>query len=225
MPRLDIWLVEEGYFSSRQSAKRAIKEGLVTVDGNPVKPSKQISGKEEVVVSNLASDLPQGYEKLKRIDEFLGSTLVSATTFALDIGSSAGGFLFYLREKGARAIGIEISTDFVDRLRSISDSSEGISLIVGDAFTVPLDDICNIGELDLLLIDVTTEPQSTLQLISRFTPLLKKGGKLVAAFKSRLDDSEITSVRDVVLGVGYENIQTIALNSARQEFHLIAIRH
>ncbi|MCK5389335.1 MAG: TlyA family RNA methyltransferase, partial [Candidatus Thorarchaeota archaeon] len=31
MPRLDVWLVENGHSSSRQVAKRAIKEGLVTV--------------------------------------------------------------------------------------------------------------------------------------------------------------------------------------------------
>ena len=225
MPRLDVWLVEEGFFTSRQAAKRAVKEGLVTVNGVPVKPSKQITGKEDVIVSSLASDLPQGYEKLKQIDEFLGGTLASDNTFALDIGSSAGGFLFYLDEKGARSIGIEVSKTFAAKLRKIAYSSENISLIIDDAFTVALEQVCGFGELDLLLIDVTTEPEGTLQLIRRFTPLLKQEGRLIAAFKSKIDDDKIASIRQGILTADYTDIQTIALDSSRQEFHLIAIRH
>lgn len=225
MPRLDIWLVEEGHFSSRQAAKRAIKEGLVTVNGKSAKPSKQISGKEEVIVSSLASDLPQGYEKLKQIDDFLGGTLASDSTFALDIGSSAGGFLFYLDEKGARSIGIEVSKTFAAKLRKIAYSSENISLIIDDAFTIALERICGLGELDLLLVDVTTEPEGTLQLIRRFTPLLKQEGRLIAAFKSKIDDDTIASIRQGILAGDYTDIQTIVLDSSRREFHLIAIRH
>jgi len=225
LPRLDIWLVEEGFFTSRQAAKRAIKEGLVTVNGVPVKPSKKITGKEDVIVSSLASDLPQGYEKLKQIDDFLGGILASDNTFALDIGSSAGGFLFYLDEKGARSIGIEVSMTFARKLRKIVDSSENLSLIVDDAFTIALEEVCDFGELDLLLIDVTTEPEGTLQLIRRFTPLLKQEGRLIAAFKSKIDDDEIASIRQGILAADYTDIQTIVLDSSRQEFHLIAIRH
>jgi 23S rRNA (cytidine1920-2'-O)/16S rRNA (cytidine1409-2'-O)-methyltransferase len=225
LPRLDIWLVEEGHFSSRQAAKRAIKDGLVTVNGVPAKPSKQITGKEEVIVSSLASDLPQGYEKLKQIDDFLGGTLVSDNTFALDIGSSAGGFLFYLDEKGARSIGIEVSKTFAAKLREIVQSSENISLIIDDAFTIALEQVCGFGELDLLLVDVTTEPEGTLQLIRRFTPLLKQEGRLIAAFKSKIGYDETTSIKQAISTTDYMNIQTIVLDSSRREFHLIAIHH
>ncbi|MDF1537744.1 MAG: S4 domain-containing protein [Candidatus Thorarchaeota archaeon] len=224
MPRLDIWLVEEGHFSSRQAAKRAIKEGLVTVNGMSVKPSKQITGNEDVIVSSLALDLPQGYKKLKQIDDFLGGTLASGNTFALDIGSSAGGFLFYLDERGARSIGIEVSMTFVKKLHKIVDASENLSLIVGDAFTIALEEVCGLGELDLLLVDVTTEPEGTLQLIRRFTPLLRQEGRLVAAFKSKIDDDKIASIKQGILVDDYTDIQTPILDSSRREFHLIAIR-
>ncbi len=224
MPRLDIWLVEAGHFSSRQAAKRAIKEGLVTVNGITAKPSKQITGNEDVIVSSLASDLPHGYTKLKQIDDFLGGTLASGNTFALDIGSSAGGFLFYLDEKGAKSIGIEVSMTFATKLHKIVDASKNLSLIVGDAFTIALEEVCDLGELDLLLVDVTTEPRGTLQLIRRFTPLLKQEGRLIAAFKSKIDDDEIESIRKDILATDYADIHTIVLDSSRQEFHLIAIR-
>ena len=224
MPRLDVWLVEKGYFSSRQVAKRAINDGLVIVDGRIAKPSKQISGKEEIVVSNLASDVPQGYEKLKQIDELLEGTMVNKTTFALDIGSSAGGFLLYLGEKGARAIGIEVSKHFAGKLLEIVDSFENLSLILDDAFTIDIGDVCRPTELDLLLVDVTTEPEGTLQLIERFAPLLKREGQLVAAFKQRLSDSDTEYILANVSDLGFIECQTLELDLSRQEYHLIAKR-
>ena len=102
MPRLDVWLVENGHFSSRQVAKRAIKEGMVTIDGKPCKPSKKVSGDEDIRVSPDYADKPMGYHKLKEIDELLGGKLVTLPCIALDIGSSAGGFLAYLNDKGAK---------------------------------------------------------------------------------------------------------------------------
>ena len=110
-------------------------------------------------------------------------------------------------------------------LHKIVDASENLTLIVDDAFTIALDEVCDIGELDLLLIDVTTEPEGTLQLIRRFTPLLKQEGRLVAAFKSKIDDDKITSIKQNILTADYADIQTIVLDSTRREFHLIAIRH
>ncbi|UCH03848.1 MAG: cell division protein FtsJ, partial [Candidatus Thorarchaeota archaeon] len=95
MSRLDIWLVEQGHFSSRQAAKRAIRAGHVKVNGELAKPSKQIRGSESVTVSKESLDTPVGYMKLKRIDDSIGNVVTSAT-LALDIGSSAGGFLRYL---------------------------------------------------------------------------------------------------------------------------------
>jgi len=224
VPRLDVWLVEEGLFSSRQAAKRAIKDGLVTVNGVQVKPSKQVSGKEDITVSNEAQDLPQGYSKLQQLDMRIEGAIADADTFALDIGSSAGGFLLYLKEKDAKVIGIEISTTFIPKLRELAESSNRVSLIEGDAFTIDLAQICEIESLDLLLIDVTTEIDGTIKLIERYSSLLKKNGRLIAAFKSRLDDDILSSIL-AILEPEYSNIISIMLNSSRQEFHLIAKRH
>jgi len=46
--RLDKYLVEEGYFESRNRANDAIKAGLVMVDGKKPKPSVKID--ESMVV-------------------------------------------------------------------------------------------------------------------------------------------------------------------------------
>ena len=90
MARLDVWLIENGYFSSRQVAKRAIKEGLVTVDGQLCKPSKQVSGREEIIISPESVDMPMGYHKLKQIDELLEGNLVMKPCIALDFQNIKG---------------------------------------------------------------------------------------------------------------------------------------
>lgn len=224
MPRLDIWLVEKGYFSSRQSAKRAIREGNVTVDGRVTKPSQEVNGLEDILIMNTARDLPKGYRKLERLDTISGGRISTPGSYALDIGSSAGGFLSYLVEKGVSVTGIEISEEFSSQLENIVNTSDRASLIVADAFDVDPTVICDYGKLDALLIDVTTEPSGTLALVNRFTPLLKSNGVLLAAFKSRQKDDIEETVRIALENLGYRDIQLIELEETRQEFHVLTVR-
>jgi 23S rRNA (cytidine1920-2'-O)/16S rRNA (cytidine1409-2'-O)-methyltransferase len=223
MARLDVWLVENGLFSSRQVAKRAIKEGMVSVDGKQCKPSKQVSGHEDIVVSSDYEDMPIGYHKLKEIDDLLDGNLVTLPCIALDIGSSAGGFLAYLNEKGATAIGIEVARRFSKDLTKLAESHPKISVLFDDAFTIDPTVIVEEGGLDLLLVDVTTDIEGTLNLMSRFSPLLKKGGLAVAAMKT--DDPDIVlQLIESVTNLGYTKVQSVSLDDNRQEAHIIG-RH
>jgi len=219
MPRLDVWLVENGHFSSRQVAKRAIKEGMVTINGTQCKPSKQVSGKEDIKISSDFVDMPMGYHKLKEIDDILEGNLVTLPCIALDIGSSAGGFLAYLNDKGATAIGIEVARRFSNNLTKLANSHSRISVIFDDAFSIDPIIIVDEGGLDLLLVDVTTEIDGTLTLVSRFSGLLKKGGRLVAAFKTDNQDT-VLQLLDSVADFGFVDVQSIYLDSSRQEAHI-----
>ena len=219
MPRLDVWLVENGHSSSRQVAKRAIKEGLVIVNGKQCKPSTKVSGKDDIKFSSDYVDMPMGCHKLKEIDERLEGNLVTVPCIALDIGSSAGGFLSYLNDKGATAIGIEIAQRFSDNLTRLAESHSQISVIVDDAFTIDPSIVVDEGGLDLLLVDVTTDKDGTLNLITRFSGLLKKGGRLVAAFKT--DNSRIVlQLLESVTKIGFKDVQSIHLDDSRQEVHI-----
>ncbi len=224
MPRLDIWLVESGRFSSRQAAKRAIKEGHVTVDGYPCKPSKQVTGHESIQVLGNHTDVPKGFIKLKMIDDFLGGNLVMVPCKALDIGSSVGGFLAYLGHKGAQATGIEVSTRFTKELKALVESNPNLSILFADAFEIEPCSFADTGSLDLLLIDVTTVPTGTLHLVSIYSPLLKRGGRLVAAFKIQNDTNNVLQVIESIQGMGFEDIREINLDNTRQEVHFIAYR-
>ncbi|TFG99871.1 MAG: TlyA family rRNA (cytidine-2'-O)-methyltransferase [Candidatus Thorarchaeota archaeon] len=220
MARLDVWLVENGHYSSRQVAKRAIKEGMVTVDGNQCKPSKQVSGKEDIKVSPDYADMPMGYHKLKEIDNLLEGNLVILPCIALDIGSSAGGFLEYPNEKGATVTGIEVARRFSKDLTRIAESHPRISVIFDDAFTIDPTIIVDEESLDLLLVDVTTEIDGTLNLISRFSNLLKKGGCLVAAFKTD-NPNIVLQLLESITNLGFAEVQSIYLDNSRQEAHII----
>lgn len=221
MARLDVWLVEKGHCSSRQVAKRAIKEGMVTVNGIQYnKPSKQVSGKEDINISPDYVDMPMGYHKLQEIDNQLEGNLVTLPCIALDIGSSAGGFLAYLNDKGATAIGIEVAQRFSEDLTRLAKTNTRISVIFDDAFTIDPIIIVDEGGLDLLLVDVTTEIDGTLNLISRFSELLKKGGRLVAAFKTDNPDI-VLQLLESVTSLGFIDVQSIYLDGSRQEAHII----
>jgi 23S rRNA (cytidine1920-2'-O)/16S rRNA (cytidine1409-2'-O)-methyltransferase len=217
--RLDVWLVENGHFSSRQVAKRAIKNGMVTINGQQVKPSKHVDGSEDIKISSDYMDLPQGYYKLKEIDSLLDEDLVSPPCLALDIGSSAGGFLVYLHEKGATVIGVEVANRFSENLIQLAASRPRISIIFDDAFTLDPSIVTNDGALDILLVDVTTDTDGTLKLISHFSRLLRTGGRLVAALKT--DNQEIVlQVLESVESLNFEKVQSICLDNSRKEVHI-----
>ncbi|MFW9973692.1 MAG: S4 domain-containing protein [Candidatus Thorarchaeota archaeon] len=223
MPRLDVWLVEKGRFSSRQAAKRAIKQGLIVVNGRECKPSTQVSEKDKIELLSAEVDVPQGFQKLKKLDEWLEDTLVCNECIALDIGSSAGGFLTYLARKAATVVGIEVSQRFADELHIIAERYPNISVIFADAFNLNPLTVADIGQLNLLLIDVTTEPDGTLKLIERFTPLLKKGGRMLAAFKLHHKSETLVFLKDSISQLDYVEIQEITLDITRKEVHITAI--
>jgi hypothetical protein len=83
--------------------------------------------------------------------------------------------------------------------------------------------VCDSNELDLLLIDVTTDPYNTITLTKRFTPLLKRGGMIVAALKIKPTSEELHILQDKLAELGYEDIQKVVLDQSRQEVHLIAV--
>ena len=120
MPRLDIFLVESGFFPSRQAAKRAIRHGHVTVNGQSAKPSTHVNGQEQIMICDDTFRFPVGYSKLKLLDQAIEGELVSAGMLALDIGSSAGGFAKYLLENGAIVIGLEVSESFAKMLHKLT---------------------------------------------------------------------------------------------------------
>ena len=88
--RLDKYLVEEGYFESRNRANDAIKAGKVKVDGKVAKASAKIDENSSVDVEDEKFYVSRAARKL---ENFLTEHPMDLQgKKALDIGSSTGGF-------------------------------------------------------------------------------------------------------------------------------------
>lgn len=88
--RLDKYLVDEGYYESRNRANDAIKAGLVTVDGKKPKASAKVDENSMVEVEDTKFYVSRAARKL---EDFLSEYAVDMKDKrALDIGSSTGGF-------------------------------------------------------------------------------------------------------------------------------------
>ncbi len=217
--RLDVWLVKHGFFSSRQRAKKAIMEGKVLVNGRVRKQSTRVQEDDVIRVLDWA-DRPRGYHKLMAIEESLGFPLVEPGMRALDIGSSAGGFLLFLHERGAYVTGIEFSTEFMRYLSKIVEFLSRATLVHADAFKINPLSVAAVDSLDLLLVDVTCEPTGTLNLLTRFWPLLRLRGRFLAAFKMSYDSSVVRHIEDSLFHIGASNTRVIILDKSRDELHI-----
>ena len=176
--RIDKWLFLQGYFDSRSKAKEAVKRGLVKVNGKIVKPSYEVKGDEKIEI--LESGKPKGYFKLKELDAEWG--IIKEGDVVLDLGSSAGGFLLYASEKAGKVIGVEISREFEKELRKREKSRDNVEIIIDDAFKM---DTSKLPHFDLILCDLTLEPEDSFKALQRFLDKLKDDGRILFVSKDR----------------------------------------
>ena len=105
MSRLDLHLVEAGLSQSRTLASKAIKEGLVRVNGRvEKKPSLPVTEKDSVTVEKAPWEryVSRGGLKLEAaLDAF---RISPQGLVCVDIGSSTGGFTHCLLTRGARRV-------------------------------------------------------------------------------------------------------------------------
>jgi 23S rRNA (cytidine1920-2'-O)/16S rRNA (cytidine1409-2'-O)-methyltransferase len=214
--RLDAYLVDMGYFKSRGRAKTAIVEGNVKVNGTTVtKVSRDIST-EDVIEVIEGLDQPQGYFKLKFIQEESG--ILKSGDKVLDLGSSAGGFLLFASEIAGNVKGIEFSRDFRSELGKIAYERENVNIIFGDVFTVPLN-LLSEEPVDVILSDMTLEPEDSIKALSRVLPLLKAGGKLLQVIKISKKKNP-KPILSKIENIGLEIQQVIS--SEKQEIYVVA---
>ena len=98
--RLDSYLVEKGYFESRNKAQAEIKNGNVLVDGIKIlKPSFDVSDSKIEILDKLKYVSRGGLKLEEAIKSF---NLDFNDKIILDIGSSTGGFTDCSIKSGAK---------------------------------------------------------------------------------------------------------------------------
>jgi len=214
--RLDAYLVEMGHFKSRGRAKLAILAGSVKVNGIAVtKISRDVSTDDIIEVAEGLNH-PKGYFKLKLIQEESG--ILDPGDIVLDLGSSAGGFLLFASEIAGCVKGIEFSRNFRSELGKIAYERENVEVMFGDIFTVPLN-LLSKELVDVILFDITLEPEDSIKALSRVLSLLREDGKLLHVIKSP-NKKNPKSILKKIENLGLE-IQKI-IGSEKQEIYVVA---
>jgi 23S rRNA (cytidine1920-2'-O)/16S rRNA (cytidine1409-2'-O)-methyltransferase len=175
--RLDSYLVEMGDLGSRGRAKRAIINGHVMVNGKVViKPSYDVAYSDDIEITE-GMDKPAGYWKLREIQE--KTYLIKPGDRVLDIGSSAGGFLLFASEIASSVHGVEFSHHFRSELGKIAHERPNVTVGFGDVFVMPFEK----EKFDVLLIDITVSPLSSIKALENALTALKCGGMLMLVLK------------------------------------------
>lgn len=100
--RLDKYLVDEGYFESRNRANEAIKAKKVKVDGKVAKASAKIDENSVVDVEDEKFYVSRAARKLENF--LIEYPMDFQDKRALDIGSSTGGFAQIVLENGVGSL-------------------------------------------------------------------------------------------------------------------------
>ncbi|MGZ4908188.1 MAG: S4 domain-containing protein [Halobacteriota archaeon] len=216
MTRLDVVLVNKKLISSRSRAQRAIRLGLVIVNGRVInKPSFQVMP-NDVIEIHVAADKPSGYWKLKQIQN--ACALIEAGDTVLDIGASAGGFMLYALELAKSVYALEFSATLKRGLDQIASQYPGKATVLhADAFIYDFDRFE--GYFDVVLNDVTAEPEASLQLLARCTIALKVGGRVLQVLKGKMSEATADRFTSSVEDIGFNVL--CSLTSQKDELFII----
>ncbi|MBA3963694.1 MAG: TlyA family RNA methyltransferase [Chthoniobacterales bacterium] len=154
--RLDVTLVDRGFFASRRQAQAAIMAGDVQINGRPArKASDSVATGHQITVATKSRYVGRGGTKLEGA---LGHFAVDcAQKIALDIGASTGGFTDCLLQHGARKVFAldvghgQLAWKIREDPRVVVLEKTNARQISGDQFPEPID-ICTI---DVSFISLT----------------------------------------------------------------------
>ena len=180
--RADVFLASGGYAPSREQAKRLILEGLVTLDGKPLRRAAEEVGEgaHTVTVSGPERFVSRGGNKLEAALAAFG--LNPSGWRALDIGASTGGFTDCLLRHGVAEV---VAVD--------SGAGQLAEALRGDP-RVQSREHCNArdltaetigGRVRLIVMDVSFI--SATLILPRFPALLESGGDAVCLIKPQFE--------------------------------------
>nr|WP_307775241.1 TlyA family RNA methyltransferase [uncultured Cetobacterium sp.] len=205
--RVDVLLVEKGFYDTREKAKRAIMAGLVIVNDKKIdKPGTSIKIDEEPVIrvkGDACKYVSRGGLKLeKAINVF---NLDFNNKIILDVGSSTGGFTDCSLQNGADYVyAVDVGTNQLDwKLRNNNKVKSLENTHIKD---LTLDQLDN-RKVDYIVMDVSFI--SITKVIEHLVKFFHEDTKLMALIKPQFE-------------VGKENIEKGGIVKDSKK-HLMAI--
>lgn len=188
--RLDLFLVEHGFFRSRSQAQAAILEGLVFVDGQRVdKAGALVNDLSRVEVRGRTCPYASrgGLKLEKALEEF---RISPAGKICLDIGASTGGFTDCLLQKGARLV-YAVDVGYGQLAWKLRQDPRVVVLERTNARYLKLDDLIKasgqpqIEKPSLVVMDVSFI--SILKIFPVLDEMLGPAGKILALIKPQFE--------------------------------------
>lgn len=180
--RLDVWLVEQGMFPSREQAKAAIAEGKIYVNDKPAdKPGQGVPSDAKIELRGERMPyVSRGGRKLEKALRVFGIALDGAV--AMDIGASTGGFTDCMLQNGAAKVySVDVGTDQLDaRLRA---DPRVVNMEQTNIRAVTAEDIPE--QLDFFSVDVSFI--SLCLVLPAANALLKEKGEAVCLIKPQFE--------------------------------------
>lgn len=181
--RLDVYLHDKGYASSRERAKQLIGESCVYInDKLAEKPSTKVTEKDEIKVNNIFSYVGRGAAKLQKAAQFFKIDFEGLT--AVDIGASTGGFTDYMLKHGAKKVyAVDVGHDQLHEslktdLRVINMEDTNFRYADTSLFTEPIDivtvDVSFIS-LNLILPKIVEISHDTTKIVALIKPQFEAG--------------------------------------------------
>ena len=180
--RLDVFLVEKGYFSSREKAKASIMAGIVFVDGERFdKAGTMVDTEANILVKdNICPYVSRGGLKLEKSMK-LWNDIDLKDAVCMDIGASTGGFTDCMLQNGASKVyAVDVGYGQLDYKLRIDER-----VVNMEKCNIRYIDKDSIEPLDFISIDVSF---ISLKLVFPVAEaLLKENGKLVCLVKPQFE--------------------------------------
>lgn len=214
--RLDILLVERGFFSSREKAKAVIMAGEVFVNGNREDKagSKFDKGIEIEVRGKKLKYVSRGGLKLEKAVESFG--LILTEKICMDIGSSTGGFTDCMLQNGAKKVyAIDVGTNQLAwKLREDSRVVSMEKTNFRNVTSEHIEDKIGFASVDVSFISLD-------KILPAAYPLLEEGARMVCLIKPQFEAGrEKVGKKGVVrdLAVHLEVIERVIAFARNQGF-------
>lgn len=183
--RLDVLLVQNGYFDTREKAKRAIMAGIVLVDDKRIeKAGTSIDISKDIEIRIKGEKLKyvsRGGLKLEKAIKVFNIDMKDK--LVLDIGASTGGFTDCALQNGASYVyALDVGTNQLSyKLREDSRVKSLENTHIRDLTFEMLDD----NRVDYMVMDVSFI--SITKIIPNLKPFLKENGRLMALIKPQFE--------------------------------------
>lgn len=140
--RIDLYLTENNFASSRSKAQNLLKEGLVFVNGKEItKSSFEVTEADKIEISSHKEYVSRGAQKLVGAIKAFG--LDFKQKIVLDMGSSTGGFTQVALENGAKKVyAVDVGKNQLDR--SLKNDERVLSIEEQDIRLLSADRVCDV---------------------------------------------------------------------------------